>query len=102
MNSGLRNRLAKLEAARHVHPVVLYFADEAARGARRIDASTKNFFRIIRAITDEPDLQELGYIRDAVRIEGPDKQLFCLARALAQGPVPDNQQPETETGGTEL
>jgi hypothetical protein len=99
MNRNLRARLARLEEAHRVDPVVLHFAD-TNEPPLTISGTAKNFFRLIAALGDNDHppqllrdtLFQLDGLRNAVRIEGRSAQLFSLAQALAIGPAPDNPQ----------
>lgn len=110
MNRGsIGRRLAKLEAARHVDPLILHFED-GNKTPMTIAGSAKNFFRLVEAIADynrpgtllQGALFELDLLRRATHIEGRSAQLFALAQALVKGPAPKNLQPEIKTEGVSL
>lgn len=100
MNRGaIVRRLAKLEEARRVDPVVLHFEDWN-KTPMRIDGSAKNFRRLMSVMEEyhrpgvrrmQGALLELDLVRRAARIEGPSASLFSLLQSIAQDPVPDQQ-----------
>jgi hypothetical protein len=87
MNRSLSARLAKLEAARLVEPIILHFDDGKTRMPMIIQGTVKNFFRIVDAIpaynNASPRFMRgvflaLYLLCRAARIEGRSAQLFSL------------------------
>jgi hypothetical protein len=105
---GFKRRLTKLETARLVEPVILYFTD-GNKTPMTIAGTTKNFFRLCGAMEEygrpggllRGPLLQLYLVRRAVRIEGTGAEAFLLLQALLQGPVTPNN-PNPETGGIAL
>jgi hypothetical protein len=105
MNRSLSARLAKLEAARLVEPIILHFDDGKTKTPMIIQGAVKNFLRIVDAIPAYNNASprfmrgvflDLYLLCRAARIEGRSAQLFSLARALALGPAPTPDDPNPE------